>query len=157
MLLVFIPVVHTMNKQSQEIDKIACSEFWKAKDSYRQLQNSFYEYITNNNFKLERGMPSNKENLSIEKYKEVTNYKNTKELLNNIDLELPKTPDIKDIKKIMINRDEKIENEIIKPKDALIQELYKDNLSLHKELSKQANLIEQAEKFEKEREYELEL
>lgn len=151
MHLVFIPVVHTMDKQSQEIDKIACSEFWKAKDSYRQLRNSFYEYITNNNFKLERGMPSNKEHLSIEKYKEVTNYKNTKELLNNIDLELSKTPDIKDIKKIMINRDEKIENEIIKPKDALIQELYKDNLSLHKELSKQANLIEKAEKFEKER------
>ncbi len=107
MHLVFIPVVHTMNKQRKEIDKIACSEFWKAKDSYRQLQNSFYEYITNNNFKLERGMPSNKEHLSIEKYKEVTNYNNTKELLNNIDLELPKTPDIKDIKKIMINRDEK--------------------------------------------------
>ena len=51
----------------------------------------------------------------------------------------------------MINRDEKIENEIIKPKDELIQELYKDNLSLHKELSKQANLIEKAEKFEEER------
>ena len=54
-------------------------------------------------------MPSNKEHLRIEKYKEVTNYKNTKELLNNIDLELPKTSDIKDFKKNMINRDEKIE------------------------------------------------
>lgn len=151
MHLVFIPVVHTMNKQHQEIDKIACSEFWKAKNSYRDLQDTFYSYIKNNNFNLERGTPSEKEHLSIEKYKEVTNYKNTKELLNNINLELPETPDIKDIKKIMINRDEKIENEIIKPKDELIQELYKDNLSLHKELSKQANLIEKAEKFEEER------
>ncbi len=151
MHLVFIPVVHTMNKQGIEIDKIACSEFWKAKNSYRDLQDAFYNYIKNNNFNLERGTSSEKEHLSVEKYKEVTNYKNTKELLSNINLELPETPDIKDIKKIMINRDEKIENEIIKPKDELIQELYKDNLSLYKELSKQSNLIEKAEKFEKER------
>ena len=151
MHLVFIPVVHTMNKQHQEIDKIACSEFWKAKNSYKDLQDAFYSYIKNNNFNLERGTPSEKKHLSIEKYKEVTNYKKTKELLNNINLELPETPDIKDIKKIMINRDEKIANEIIKPKDELIQELYKDNLSLHKELSKQVNLVEKAEKFEKER------
>lgn len=96
--------------QSQEIDKIACSEFWKAKDSYRQLQNAFYEHMKNNDFKLERGTPSDKEHISIEKYKEMTNYKNTKNLLNNINLELPKTPDIKDIKKILINRDEKIVN-----------------------------------------------
>ena len=93
---------------------------------------------------------SEKEHLSIEKNKEVTNYKNTKKLLNNINLEFPETPDIKDIKKLMINRDEKIENEIIKTKDELIQELYKDNLLLHKELSKQSNLIEKAEKYEKE-------
>lgn len=58
---------------------------------------------------------------------------------------------LRKLEKIMINRDEKIVNEIIKPKDELIQELYKDNLSLHKELSKQANLIEKTEKFEKER------
>ena len=34
MHLVFIPVVHTINKQGQEIDKVACSEFWKVKDSF---------------------------------------------------------------------------------------------------------------------------
>ena len=61
------------------------------------------------------------------------------------------TPDIKDIKKIMINRDEKIENEIIKPKDKLIQKLHQENISFHKELSKQANIIYRAEKFETER------
>ena len=60
-------------------------------------------------------------------------------------------PDIKDIKKIMLNRDEKIENEIIKPKDELIQKLHQENISLHKELSKQANIIDKAEKFETER------
>ena len=37
--LVFLPVVHTQDKKGNNIDKLACSEFWKAKDSYRQLQN----------------------------------------------------------------------------------------------------------------------
>lgn len=48
-------------------------------------------------------------------------------------------------------RDEKILEEIIKPKDELIKELYKNNFSLHKELSKQSKLIDQAEKYSKER------
>ncbi len=149
--LVYIPVVHTLNKQSQEIDKIACSEFWKAKDSYRQLQNSFYEYMVSNNFDLERGEQDKRKHYSIKEYKELTNYDKTKELLENINLDLPKTPNVQDIKLFTRNRDEKIVNEIIKPKDELIQELYKDNLSLHKELSKKSNLIEQVETFEKER------
>ena len=66
---------------------------------------------------------------------------------------MPETPSVKDIKIFTRNRDEKIVNEIIKPKDELIQELYKDNLSLHKELSQKNNLIQQAEVFEKERKY----
>ena len=52
----------------------------------------------------------------------------------------------------MLNRDEKINNEIIKPKDDLIKQLYNENLSLHKELSKQTTIIDKAEKFEKEQE-----
>ena len=44
-------------------------------------------------------------------------------------------------------RDEKILNDIIKPKDKLIEELYQDNVALHKELSKQAKTIEEAEKY----------
>ncbi len=149
MHLCFIPVIHTLDKNSKEIDKIACSEFWKAKDSYRQLQNAFYDYMSKNNFVLERGKSSGKEHISIEEYKDITNYKKTKEVINNINFELPQTPEIKDIKRLIINRDEKIENEIIKPKDDLIQKLYQDNLILHKELSKQAKLVEKAENFEK--------
>ena len=45
MHLVFIPVVHTTDKKGNFIDKIACSEFWKEKDSYRRLQDAFYEYM----------------------------------------------------------------------------------------------------------------
>jgi len=52
----------------------------------------------------------------------------------------------------MIGRDEKILNEIIKPKDKLIETLYYDNKQLHEKLGKQVNIIDSAEKFEKERE-----
>ena len=37
MHLVFLPVVHAIDTKGNAIDKLACSEFWKAKDSYRQL------------------------------------------------------------------------------------------------------------------------
>ena len=52
----------------------------------------------------------------------------------------------------MIGRDEKILNEIIKPKDKIIETLYYDNKQLHEKLEKQVNIIDSAEKFEKERE-----
>ena len=154
MHLVFLPVVHTKDKKGNDIDKLACSEFWKEKDSYRQLQNAFYNYMVSHNFELERGLPkeeTSRQHIDLKEYKQITNFKNTKETLKNIKLELPEVPDIKDIRKVMINRDEKICNEIIKPKDELIQELYQDNVSLHKELSKQAKVIEEAEKYQNER------
>ena len=72
-------------------------------------------------------------------------------ILNEIKLELSEVPNITDISKFSLKRDEKILEEIIKPKDELIKELYKDNLSLHKELSKQAKVINEAEKYQKER------
>ena len=68
--------------------------------------------------------------------------------LTYIKLELPETPDINDIKLIKLNR-EKVENEIIKPKDNKIMELYQENLKLHNELSKQVNLVNTAEKYQK--------
>ena len=154
MHLIFIPVIHTIDKQGNKIDKVCCRDFWKGKNSYRDLQNSYFKHISEKGFKLERGElveVTNREHYSVQEYKRITNFENTKELLNSIKLELPETPDIKDFKKIMLNRDEKIENEIIKPKDELIQELHQENVSLHKELSKQANIIDKAEKFEKER------
>ena len=155
MHLIFIPVIHTTDKQGNKIDKVCCRDFWRGKNSYRDLQNSYFKRISEKGFKLERGElveETNREHYTVQEYKKITNYENTKELLKNIKLELPETPDIKDFKKLMLNRDEKIENEIIKPKDNLIKELYNENLSLHKELSKQTTIIDKAEKFEKERE-----
>lgn len=66
-------------------------------------------------------------------------------------LELPETPDITDIGKFTIKRDEKILEKIIKPKDDLIKELYHENLSLNKELSKQSKVVDEAVKYQKER------
>lgn len=161
MHLVFLPVVHTKDKKGNDIDKLACSEFWKAKDSYRQLQNAFYDYMTSHNFKLERGIPieeSGRKHLDLKEYKDITNFDKTKEKLQNIKLELPDVPNLEDINvnRFSKKRDEKILEEIIKPKDNLINELYKDNLSLHQELLRQAKMVEKAEKYENERDKILE-
>ena len=156
MHLVFLPVIHTTDKKGNSIDKLACSEFWKAKDSYRQLQDAFYKYMVENGFNLQRGLPkeeTGREHYSVEEYKKITNFKQTKEILNNMKLELPDIPDITDINinRLSKKRDEKILEEIIKPKDNVIQNLYQDNMNLHRQLSRQAQVIEEAEKYQKER------
>ncbi len=157
MHLIFLPVVHTKDKNGNEIEKLACSEFWKEKDSYRRLQDAFYQYMTSHNFELERGLPkeeTGREHINLTEYKEITNFEKTKETLNNIKLELPDIPDIADINinRLSKKRDEKILEEIIKPKDELINELYQDKLLLHQKLLRQSKMVEKAEKYEKERE-----
>ena len=153
MHLVFVPVVHTKDKEGNEIDKICARDFWKGRDSYRILQNNFYDYITSKRFNLERGLlieETGAKHEKIEDLKKLTNFENTKKVLDSVKLELPDVPDINDIKIIKLNR-EKVEKEIIKPKDKLINELYQDNKNLYRELSKQVNLVDKAGKYEKER------
>ena len=136
MHLIYIPVIHT-----------------KDRDSYRDLQNEFHKYITSKGFGLERGLPveeTGAKHYKIEDLKKITNFEDTKKVLENVKLELPEIPNINDIKLIKLNK-EKVENEIIKPKDELIQELYRDNITLHRELSKQAKVVNEAEKYQKER------
>ena len=150
MHLIYIPVVHTKDKYGKEIDKVCCRDFWKGRDSYRILQNAFHEYITSKGFDLQRGLPAEetkRKNETIQNYKQITNFENTKKVLENITLELPKTPNIKEFKRAIFNRDEKIENAIIKPRDELIQKFYQENKTLHKELSKQVNTVDFAENF----------
>ena len=149
MHLVFIPVVHTTDKNGNNIDKIACSEFWKAKDSYRQLQDAFYKYMVANHFELERGNPSEKVHLSVEDYKNITNFEKSKTLLQDVKMDLPDTPDITSFKKISKKRDEKILEEIIKPKDKAIQELKEQNFLLTMALNKQIKTVDKAIKYEK--------
>ena len=155
MHLVYIPVVHTKDKEGKDIDKICCRDFWKGRDSYRQLQNAFHKYITSKGFDLERGLPveeTGAKHEKIEDLKNLTNFENTKKVLDTIKLELPETPNINDIKLIKLNR-EKVENEIIKPKDDMIEKLYNEKVSLQKELLKQVNLVNEAEKYQKERDF----
>ena len=156
MHLVFLPVVHTQDKKGNNIDKLACSEFWKERDSYRRLQNSFYDYMTSHNFKLDRGVPieeSGRKHLDLKDYKDVTNFDKTKEKLQNIKLELPNVPNLEDINvnRLSKKRDEKILEEIIKPKDNMINELYQDNIFLRQELLRKSKMFEKAEKYQKER------
>ena len=156
MHLIFLPVIHTKDKKENSIDKLACSEFWKAKDSYRQLQDAFYKYMVENGFELQRGLPkeeTNRQHYSVEEYKKITNFKQTKEILKNMKLELPDVPDITDINinRLSKKRDEKILKEIIKPKEDLINELYQDKLILQQELLKKSKMFEKAEKYQKEK------
>ena len=151
MHLVFIPVVHTTDKKGNNIDKIACSEFWEAKDSYRQLQNAFHSYITANGFDLERGNPSERVHLSVEDYKKITNFENTKTVLKDIKLDLPETPDVKSFGKLVKNRDEKIQELVVEPRDKMIKEQQEQISLLYLTLQNQVNTVERASKYEKER------
>ena len=150
MHLVFIPVIHTKDKKGNSINKIACSEFWKAKDSYRKLQDAFYNHMAADNFELERGNSSERVHLSVEDYKKITNFEKSKTLLQDVKLELPDTPDISSLKKLIKNRDEKIQEQIIKPKDKAIKELQEQNTLLTLTLNKQMQTVDKAEKYEKE-------
>ena len=140
--------------QGNAIDKICARDFWRGRDSYRKLQNDFHKYVTSKGFDLERGLPVEEtgvKHYKIEDLKKITNFENTKKVLRNINLELPDVPELADISKFSIKKDEKILEEIIKPKDNIIKELYNDNLALHRELSKQSRVIKEAEKYQKER------
>ena len=89
------------------MDKICSRDFWKSRDSYRILQNNFYDYITSKGFGLERGIEveeTGAKHEKIEDLKNITNFENTKKVLYNIKLELPDVPDINDIKIIKLNR-----------------------------------------------------
>ena len=154
MHLVFLPVVHTTDKKGNNIDKLACSEKKRKKDSYRQLQNAFYEYMVSHNFELERGLPkqeTNRKHIDLAEYKELTNFENTKKLVESITYDIPEETDIKDLKKFMFNKNEKILNDVIKPKEEIIKELAIENKSLKKELSKQSKIVNEATKYQKER------
>lgn len=154
MHLVFIPVVHTTDKKGNAIDKIACSEFQKERDSYVQLQNAFHSYVVAHGFQLDRGISkeiTNREHLPVAEFKKITNYENTKTALEDIKLELPEVPNIKDFNKLTIKRNEKFQKEIIEPKDKVIKQLFDDNVKLQKKLNKQMKLVDKAEQFELEK------
>ncbi len=48
----------------------------RGKDSYRQLQDFFYKYISENNFNLERGKSKRTKHIDTETLKQITNFDN---------------------------------------------------------------------------------
>ena len=90
MHLVYVPVVHTKDKNGKEVNKIACSEYWKGKDSYKRLQDNFYAYMIKSGFDLERGNTKGNEHIPIEKLKQITNYEVQEIFKSNENLEQEK-------------------------------------------------------------------
>ena len=82
MHLTYIPVVDSTDKEGNPIRKIGGNLFWnKEQNSYINLQDNFYEYISMNGFKLERGKNNpNRNYKSVEEFKEITNYYEVKNL-----------------------------------------------------------------------------
>ena len=108
MHLAYIPVIHTTDKQGNPIDKICARDFWQGRDSYRRLQNAYFEYVSSKGFELKRGLPAEetgRKHEKIQDFKQITNFENTKKILKNITLELPEVPDINDIKLIKLNKE----------------------------------------------------
>ena len=86
MHLVYIPVVHTKDSKSgKDINKISCYEFWRGKNSYRILQDKFYNCVRENGFNLERGDVSNRTHIKTEKLKGITNYNQSKDKIQKLE------------------------------------------------------------------------
>ena len=64
---------------------------------------------------------------------------------------MPETPDVKSFGKLVRNRDEKIQELVVEPRDKMIKELQEQNSLLYLTLQSQVNTVERASKFEKER------
>ena len=85
--LMFVPVVHTKDKDGKPIEKICTRDFWKGRDSYRKLQDAYFNHVKSKGFDLERGLyveETNRKHMSLEKFKQVTNYAKTKEILKSV-------------------------------------------------------------------------
>ena len=64
---------------------------------------------------------------------------------------MPDVPNIKDFGKLVRNRDEKIQELIINPKDKMIQDLQEKNSLLTYTLERQIKTVDKAVKYEKEK------
>lgn len=131
MHVVFVPVVHKINKNGENLEKIACSEYWKGKDSYRKLQNAFYKYVTEHGFKLERGEQRGTKHISPETLKQITGYENIKYEMTHEEIQQLET---------------KNTALIVQQNKELIQ--YTNNLKL--QLSKSINAIQRVEQLQNE-------
>lgn len=144
MHLVFIPVVHTKDKNGNNIDKVACSEFWKGKDSYRQLQDAFYTHMIEHGFKLERGQANNSEHVSIETLKKLTGFN---EIDNFLKTDFPKPIEVSNVPDLISSK--YAHEQIIEHFKEENLKLIEQNIYLRKNLSmitEQVKLLDNCEK-----------
>ena len=130
MHLVFIPVIHTKDKTGNSIDKVACSEFWKGKDSYRELQDSFYKYITEKGFNLERGQSNRSEHVSIETLKKLTGFN---EIDNFLKTDFPEPIEVGEVPDLINSK--YAHEQIIEPFKEENLKLIEQNIYLRKNIS----------------------
>lgn len=98
MHIVFTPVIHKLDtKSGKQINKLACSEYWKGKDSYKRLQDNFYSYMIKSGFELERGNAKENTHIPIETLKSITEYENIKYEQAQTPINELKTNDIKEL------------------------------------------------------------
>lgn len=60
---------------------------FKVRNSYRDLQNAYFKHISEKGFKLERGElveVTNRKHYSVQEFKQITNFENTKKVLEDI-------------------------------------------------------------------------
>lgn len=133
--IVFMPVVHRKDKNGKDIEKISCSEYWKGKDSYKELQDNFHKYVIENGFDLKRGKNREIEHLSTEKLKQITDYENIKYELTNEQIRPINTQNkalILQQNKELINYTNKLKLQLSKSYTAIkrVEELQKENTNL---------------------------
>ena len=173
--IIFIPVVHKKDKNEKEISKISCSEYWRGKDSYKKLQDNFYNYMIKSGFELERGNTKDNKHIEIEQLKKITNYetqkyeKQTEQLektINTNNIEILKSENKRIIKKFntlanqyvriknnvdtvnIVNQNLKIENDSLKEKN---KRLEKENSKLKDYIDRTFECVSLLFDFSKER------
>lgn len=155
--LVFVPVVHKKDDTGNIITKIACSEYWKGKDSYSKLQDNFYSYMTHYGFVLKRGDTKENKHINIEQLKQLTNYELQQFEKKSIKKEEPlQANDIELLKiqnKRIINKFNTLSNQYIKIKNN-VYKIYKINEQLqinNKELNIENEILrEENQRLKKE-------
>ena len=120
----------TKDKTGNSIDKVACSEFWKGKDSYRELQDSFYKYITEKGFNLERGQSNRSEHVSIETLKKLTGFN---EIDNFLKTDFPEPIEVGEVPDLINSK--YAHEQIIEPFKEENLKLIEQNIYLRKNLS----------------------
>jgi len=153
----FVPVIHKIDKNGNEIHKIACSEYWKGKDSYARLQDNFYSYMTKSGFNLERGNTKGNEHIDIERLKKLTNYEVQQYEKKCMQKEKPiETNNIELLQKQnrrVINKFNTLSNQYVKIRNNvyMIQKINKKLQEENENLkSENNNLIEENQKMQKE-------